>query len=84
VPLPGPKEIEQLLQLTLSAVTLAGPIDWHRAVDQLSGASAAMVVKMAQDAAKAALLAGQKAVTDSSLQRAIAELKKHDDLSRQE
>ncbi len=74
VPPPGPEEIEKLLRMTLSAVHLAGPIQWSRLIDQLSGAPAAMVVKAAQDAAKAAVLGGLKAVTESNISEAISEL----------
>jgi SpoVK/Ycf46/Vps4 family AAA+-type ATPase len=79
VPLPGPEEIKKLLQMTLSAVRPAEFINWDRMVEQLSGASAAMVVKAAQDAAKAAVLAGQKGVTESLLERAILELRRNKD-----
>src|ERR1035441_2969529 len=65
VPPPGPEEILELLRLTLSAVRMAEMINWERIVDQLSGASAAMVVKAAQDAAKAAVLGETKGVTES-------------------
>ena len=67
VPLPGPEEIEKLLSMTLSAVVVE-PIDWERLVKELSGASAAMVVKAAQDAAKAAVLDGRKESLKSDLQ----------------
>jgi len=78
VPLPGPEEIQKLLTMTLSAVRLIEMINWERIVKQLSGASAAMVVKAAQDAAKAAVLKGKKGVTESDLQQAVAELRRND------
>ena len=74
VPPPGPEEVEKLLHMTLSAVKLAEPIDWRRLVDQLCGAPAAMVVKAARDAAKAAVLGGRNVVTESNIRGAIAEL----------
>lgn len=74
VPLPGPEEVEKLLRMTLSAVKLAEPINLQCLVMQLSGASAAMVVKAAQDAAKAAVLAGRQVVTESNIREAVAEL----------
>jgi SpoVK/Ycf46/Vps4 family AAA+-type ATPase len=76
VPPPGADEIEKLLRTTLSAVKLAEPINWRHLVEALSGSSAAMVVKAAQDAAKAAVLVGRKVVTESCLQQAVAELQK--------
>jgi len=74
VPLPGPEEVEKLLRTTLSAMSVAEPIDWHSLVNQLSGTSAAMVVKAAQDAAKAAVLGERKVVTESNISAAISEL----------
>jgi SpoVK/Ycf46/Vps4 family AAA+-type ATPase len=78
VPHPGPEEIQKLLTLTLSAVRQIEMINWERIVKQLSGASAAMVVKAAQDAAKAAVLKGKKGVAESDLQQAVAELRRND------
>jgi SpoVK/Ycf46/Vps4 family AAA+-type ATPase len=82
VPPPGDAEIENLLKLTLSSVAVAENLDWRPVVQTLSGASAAMVVKAAQDAAKAAVLSGQKIVALSHLKTAIAELKREDKPSR--
>jgi SpoVK/Ycf46/Vps4 family AAA+-type ATPase len=78
VPPPGPDEIENLLKLTLSAIKVAENLDWACVDRSLSGASAAMVVKAAQDAAKAAVLAGQKIVTADHLKTAVDELKRTD------
>jgi SpoVK/Ycf46/Vps4 family AAA+-type ATPase len=78
VPLPGPEEIQKLLTMTLSAVRQIEMINWDRIVKELSGASAAMVVKAAQDAAKAAVLKGKKGVAESDLQLAVAELRRND------
>ena len=78
IPLPGPGEIEKLLRLTLSAVQTDQPINWAQLVEHLSGASAAMVVKSAQDAAKAAVLSGKRIVTESHLVQAIADLQKNE------
>ena len=79
VPPPGPEEVEKLLRMTLSAVQVSERIAWKCVVDKLAGASAAMVVKAAQNAAKAAVLGGQKIVTESHLKSVIAELKQTDD-----
>ena len=82
VPLPGLEEIKRLLRTTLCAVKLAEPIQWDDLASELQGASAAMVVKTAQDAAKAVVLVGGKLVTQAHLQEAIAELRKHDRLAK--
>jgi SpoVK/Ycf46/Vps4 family AAA+-type ATPase len=78
VPPPGPAEVLKLLRLTLSAVRLAEMINWERMVGLLPGASAAMVVKAAQDAAKAAVLSEGKGVTEALLEQAIAEVRHTD------
>lgn len=78
VPLPGPVEIERLLRMTLATVKLAEPINWAALVEHLTGASAAMVVKAAQDAAKAAVLSGKQLVTQANLLQAITEQRRTD------
>jgi hypothetical protein len=77
VPLPGPGEIEKLLTMTLSSVPVSDRVDWQELVRLLEGEPAAMVVKAAQDAAKAAVLSGQKVVVPSQLKTAIADLKRN-------
>ncbi|MDR3719107.1 MAG: ATP-binding protein [Bryobacteraceae bacterium] len=74
VPPPGPAQIEKLLRMTLSAVSVAKPFDWSALADRLRGAPAAMVVKAARDAAKAAVLQNRRAVTEANICEAIAEL----------
>jgi len=76
LPLPGRDEIERLLKLTLSAIPVAGRVDWEKVVSALTGFSAAYVVKAAQDAAKAAVLVGRKSVEQGDLLKAIAEIRK--------
>lgn len=82
IPLPGPAEIEKLLRMTLSTVQMERPIAWGQLVTKLEGSSAAMVVKAAQDAAKAAVLAGGKALSQDRLLQAIDELQRHDAAQR--
>ncbi len=81
VPLPGACEVEKLLRLTLSAVQVSEQIDWHSLVQSLVGTSAAIVVKAAQDAAKATVLSGQKTVCQSHFVNAISEVHRTDDQS---
>lgn len=75
VPLPGAKEIDQLLRLTLSAVQVSNRINWEALFSLLKGTAAAQIVKAAMDAAKAAVLNGQKLVEESHLRNAIADLR---------
>ena len=84
VPPPGPVETEKLLRTTLSDVKCAERIDWGKVAKQLNGASAALTVKAARDAAKAAVLGGEKVVTETHLKKAVSELKRDDsELSRE-
>ena len=76
VPPPEEAEIEKLLRMTLSAVAVDKRVDWDCLVERLSGASAAMVVKAARDAAKAVVLNGRKVMTQEQLESAIAETKR--------
>ena len=76
VPPPSPDEIDKLLKTTLSAIKCSEKISWPSIVKQLQGASAAMTVKAAQDAAKASVLSGEKIVTEKLLLKAISELKR--------
>ena len=76
VPLPSAEEIDKLLKMTLSAVQVSERVAWPSIIEKLVGASAAMVVKAAQDAAKAAVLGGQKIVMESHVKNAVADLKR--------
>lgn len=77
VPLPSPVEIERLLHMTLSSVQVDDHVNWSAMVSELTGASAAMVVKAARDAAKAAILKGKKTVTEGHVQEAVTEARRH-------
>lgn len=77
VPLPGPAEIERLLRMTLSSVQVDEHVNWSAMVAELSGSSAAMVVKAARDAAKAAILKGKKTVTQANVHEAVSEARRH-------
>ena len=82
IPLPGKAEIDKLLKVTLSSVQMDRTIAWEPLVAKLEGSSAAMVVKAAQDAAKAAVLAGRQSLSQDRLLRAIEELQRHDAAQR--
>lgn len=76
VPLPGAEEIKRLLYTTLCAVKLEEPIHWDSLAAELAGSSAAVVVKAAQDAAKAVVLVGGKVVSQAHLEQAVSEIRK--------
>lgn len=68
--------------MALSSVRMDRPIAWESLVAKLEGSSAAMVVKAAQDAAKAAVLAGRPSLSQDKLLRAVEELQRHDAAQR--
>ena len=76
VPPPGQEEIEKLLIHSLSGIQVSDKVDLRDLAKTLTGQPAAMVVKVAQDAAKAAVLAGQKIVTHAHLKQAVSDLKR--------
>ncbi|MEO3703620.1 hypothetical protein [Trichormus azollae] len=53
---PGEQELEFILEETLSAIEV-GSINWPRIIEQMRDFSAAQAVRVAQDAAKRAILA---------------------------
>ena len=75
VPRPGQKEIRELLVWSLSGIEVAKKISWTRIASQLKSASAASVVKVGENAAKAALLSGELPVREKHLTSAIKELR---------
>ncbi|ASN00801.1 ATP-binding protein [Xanthomonas citri pv. mangiferaeindicae] len=82
IPLPGKIEIERLLKMTLSSVRMDRTIAWDPLIAQLEGSSAAMVVKAAQDAAKATVLANRQSLSQDKLLRAVEELQRYDTAQR--
>jgi SpoVK/Ycf46/Vps4 family AAA+-type ATPase len=74
VPLPGEQELEFILRETLSAIEV-GSINWYGIIQQMSGFSAAQAVRVAQDAAKRAILEREELVIQEHLEEAIAEIK---------
>jgi SpoVK/Ycf46/Vps4 family AAA+-type ATPase len=83
VPPPGLHEIELLLKLTLSGVKLESPMPWEEFAKQLIGASAATVVKAAQDAAKAAILSGRQSVAQAQITQSVAEMHRNEAFARE-
>jgi SpoVK/Ycf46/Vps4 family AAA+-type ATPase len=73
VPPPGPEEAERLVRMTLSGLAVSGKADLASLVSGLGRLSAAQLVKAAQNAAKAAVLAGKKSVDEQHLRAAFTE-----------
>ncbi len=74
IPLPGKKQIIDLLTMTLSSIPLDRHIYWPKLADELMGMSAATVVQVAQDAAKCVVLAGQEVLFSEDIQKAITRI----------
>jgi SpoVK/Ycf46/Vps4 family AAA+-type ATPase len=73
VPKPTEIELEALLKQTL--ITMAkGTIDWHSIIKKMAGFSAAQAVRVAQDAAKRAILDREELVIPEHLEAAIQEI----------
>ena len=72
IPLPGENEIERLLQSTLSAIKVEENVNWVKLANSLLGSSAAQVVQVAQDAAKASILAGDTPIKRTRLESAVS------------
>lgn len=73
VPKPTPAEIEAILKQTLSSVEL-GIIDWRNIVLKLDKLSAAQIVRVAQDAAKRAILDREELVIQEHLEASIQDI----------
>lgn len=76
LPMPGLPEIEKLLRTTLSAMTVHANVNLKLIARQLEGQPAATIVRAAQEAAKASVLAGSKSVQETDLKTAISEVKR--------
>ena len=74
LPLPGKKQIAELLALTLSALPTDRHIYWAKLADELTGMSAATVVQVAQDAAKHVILDEGEVVRHEDIQKAITRI----------
>jgi SpoVK/Ycf46/Vps4 family AAA+-type ATPase len=73
LPKPGKDEMLRILKLTLSSIQTSKTIDWQSIINQLTDISAATVVKIANDAAKLAIIEGNNRVEESHLLKAIEE-----------
>ncbi|HVU53526.1 MAG TPA: ATP-binding protein [Puia sp.] len=73
MPKPSEAEIDRLLRQTLSSMTLAKNIHLPEMAQKLAGFSAALVVKVANDASKIAILEGKNILEQKHLTIAIAE-----------
>jgi SpoVK/Ycf46/Vps4 family AAA+-type ATPase len=73
VPFPAREEIFKLLSMSFSTVRLGHEVDLQETSNELTGLSAADVVKIAQNAAKSAVLRGEDHVSLTQLKGAITD-----------
>jgi SpoVK/Ycf46/Vps4 family AAA+-type ATPase len=73
VPKPTELEVMAILKQTLSSIEV-GSIDWNLILQKMSGFSAAQVVRVAQDAAKRAILDREELVIQEHLQESIQDI----------
>lgn len=73
IPKPGKEEIARLLKCTLSSIDTAKDIKWEGIASKMEGFSAALVVKVANDAAKTAVIQSGKVIQEKHLKKALEE-----------
>lgn len=73
IPKPGKEEIVRLLRITLSSIKVSKNIKWDEIATKMKGFSAALVVKVANDAAKTAVIQNRKIVEKEHLLKAFSE-----------
>jgi len=73
MPKPSNLEILRLLKMTLSAIEKSKDINWDFLVEKMQGFSPALVVKIANDAAKLSVIGNEKILKQSFIERSLEE-----------
>ena len=73
MPKPSKEEILRLTKMTLASIEQDKQITWIELAEQMIGFSAALVVKIANDAAKLAVIKNEKIIRQSHLEQSLAE-----------
>jgi ATP-dependent 26S proteasome regulatory subunit len=73
IPKPSKEEILRLTKMTLSSIEKSNDINWDFIVDKMNGLSAALVVKIANDAAKISVIGNDKILHQSHLEKSLNE-----------
>lgn len=73
IPKPGKEEVVRLLKSTLATINIDKGVKLRSIADMLENYSAALIVKVAQDAAKFSVLQGRKIVSQVDLEKAVEE-----------
>ncbi len=77
LPKPAIPEIVRLLKQTLSAVRIEPGIMWERQAKQLEGYRCSDVTRVAENAAKRAVMGNRDTISSNDFEAAIADLKRH-------
>jgi len=73
IPKPSKEEIIRLTRLTLSAIEKSKAIDWLTLAEKMMGFSSALVVKIANDAAKFAIIGNEKVLHQDHIEKSLSE-----------
>ncbi|MCX6786286.1 MAG: ATP-binding protein [Candidatus Kaiserbacteria bacterium] len=74
IPKPGEEEIARLLKNTLSSISTSSEIDWWDLAKKMAGFSAALVVRVANNAARTAVIQNSKVIGENHLLKALEEV----------
>lgn len=73
LPKPGKKEILRILQSTLASIRVDKNVNWTDIASNLEGFSSALVVKIANDAAKYSVIKGESTITEAHFTMSLEE-----------
>ena len=73
MPKPSKEEILRLTKMALSSIEKSKDINWNSIIDRMIGFSAAIVVKVANDAAKIAVIDNEKVLQQSHIEMSLNE-----------
>lgn len=73
MPKPSKEEILRLTKMALSSIEKSKNINWNSIVDKMIGFSAAIVVKISNDAAKIAVIGDEKVLQQSHIEKSLNE-----------
>jgi SpoVK/Ycf46/Vps4 family AAA+-type ATPase len=72
---PEKREIVRLLKFNLASIKVSPDVEWDNIAEQMNGFSAALIVKIANDAAKEAVVSGKTVVNKENIINALKENK---------
>lgn len=73
IPKPSKQEILRLTKMTLSSIEKSKDIDWNNIAERMDGYSAAIIVKVINDAAKLTIISNEKILTQLHLEKSLVE-----------